>query len=126
MASGSVTIAANGKKFVDVSTPSGTGAIKVGTESSDTFDGRKSFYTGVRFYSTSTFYALAQIDADGSGLTYDWGFPLLPSKQLTSQVLVGMGVGCTNLPCTEQEWRRCGHYTNQFHGHVQVRKSHCW
>jgi uncharacterized repeat protein (TIGR01451 family) len=57
-------------------------------------------------FSTGTnglpFYAIAQIDTgpeSDKGNTYDWGFPLLPSSQLTSQAVVGRGEGCTSPDC---------------------------
>jgi uncharacterized repeat protein (TIGR01451 family) len=33
------------------------------------------------------------------GQVYDWGFPLTPVKQLSSQAIVGMGFGCTDNEC---------------------------
>ena len=55
-------------------------------------------YSGVRFTSAGgeAFSAFAQIDADGGGQIYDWGYPLVPDALLTSQVLVGFGWGNTN------------------------------
>ncbi len=50
---------------------------------------------GARFFSGSPFYALAQIDAASAGEIYDWGFPLEAADQLSPQVLVGNGRGCT-------------------------------
>jgi IgGFc binding protein len=50
--------------------------------------------------------ALSYTDTEnsaGSGSTggdrYDWGIPLLPRNELTSQVLIGLGYGCTNNAC---------------------------
>ena len=56
-------------------------------------------YTGLRFSSQNSepFYALVQVDADGDGRHADWGFALIPSQQLTSQALVGLGRACTNV-----------------------------
>lgn len=34
------------------------------------------------------------------GQCYDWGFPVVPVRQLTPQVVVGWGFGCTNNDCT--------------------------
>lgn len=60
--------------------------------------------SGARFYTTNSadvFYALAQIDTGGTsgdstgGQIYDWGYTLVPASQLSPQVLVGMGLGCT-------------------------------
>ncbi|NEP74540.1 MAG: hypothetical protein F6K29_23235, partial [Okeania sp. SIO2G5] len=61
-------------------------------------------YSGLRFFTDATnnggatpnFYGLAQVDADGGGEIFDWGFPLIPTDQLTSQVLVGLGRGATD------------------------------
>jgi uncharacterized repeat protein (TIGR01451 family) len=45
------------------------------------------------------FFALTQTDStggtDNSGRTFDWGHPLIPANQLTSQALVGWGYGNT-------------------------------
>ncbi|MGK7882951.1 MAG: hypothetical protein AB4060_23045, partial [Crocosphaera sp.] len=56
--------------------------------------------SGGRFFTTAsedTFFALTQTDAsggtDGSGRTFDWGHPLIPANQLTSQALIGLGYG---------------------------------
>jgi len=41
-------------------------------------------------------------DADNdrlNGQCYDWGFPVVPINQLTPQVLIGWGFGCTNNDC---------------------------
>ena len=64
-------------------------------------------YSGVRFKSSGdNFFAFAQIDANGSptfggaGQVYDWGWPMIPTSQLTSQALVGLGQGCTYNKCT--------------------------
>lgn len=46
--------------------------------------------------------------ADGQvtgGQFYDWGFPVVPRPDLTSQVLVGWGYGCTNNNCYGQKDR---------------------
>lgn len=46
--------------------------------------------------------------ADGQvtgGQFYDWGFPMVPRPDLTSQVLIGWGYGCTNNNCYGQEDR---------------------
>jgi hypothetical protein len=40
--------------------------------------------------------------SNGSGTggeRYDWGFPVVPTNQLTPQVVVGLGYGCTNNNC---------------------------
>lgn len=62
-------------------------------------DGR----AGAHFFTQNgaPFYALAQVDTTpGAGEIYDWGFPLMPNKLLTPQVLVGNGRGCTILGAT--------------------------
>jgi uncharacterized repeat protein (TIGR01451 family) len=45
------------------------------------------------------FFALSLTDTNGSGQIFDWGFPLLPTRDLTSQVLIGWGFGCTGNSC---------------------------
>ncbi|MEM9273463.1 MAG: hypothetical protein AAGA80_10945, partial [Cyanobacteria bacterium P01_F01_bin.143] len=54
--------------------------------------------SGGRFFTSGgeEFFALTQTDADGIGQTFDWGHPLIPADQLTSQALVGWGYGNTN------------------------------
>lgn len=37
--------------------------------------------------------------AAGAGDKHDWGFPVMPSKMLTSMALVGWGYGCTQNEC---------------------------
>lgn len=51
--------------------------------------------SGLRFYSDGgeDFFALAQVDADDRGATFDWGIRLLTPDELTPQVLVGLGLG---------------------------------
>ncbi|MBP7243109.1 hypothetical protein, partial [Amaricoccus sp.] len=57
--------------------------------------------SGARFHTTNAngtdgdFYAITQTDTTGAGETYDWGHPLIPADQLTSQALVGLGYGNT-------------------------------
>ena len=41
------------------------------------------------------FQALSITDAKGGGEINDWGNPLVPAQQLTSQALIGLGYGCT-------------------------------
>jgi len=64
--------------------------------------------TGSRLFTESgdVFFAITQTDAENhddpatgflaTGHVYDWGHPLVPANQLTSQVLVGLGYGCTD------------------------------
>jgi hypothetical protein len=57
--------------------------------------------TGALITSSSqdTFIALSITDTKSGGQIYDWGFPIQPVNQLTTQVLVGLGFGCTNNNC---------------------------
>lgn len=50
---------------------------------------------GAIFKATSEFDALSTTDCNG-GLTYDWGYPLIPADELTTQVMAGFARGCTN------------------------------
>jgi uncharacterized repeat protein (TIGR01451 family) len=45
------------------------------------------------------FFALSMTDTNGNGEIFDWGFPVLPTRDLTSQVLIGWGFGCTGNSC---------------------------
>jgi uncharacterized repeat protein (TIGR01451 family) len=45
------------------------------------------------------FFALSMTDTNGSGQIFDWGFPVLPTRDLTPQVLIGWGFGCTGNSC---------------------------
>ena len=108
---GSITVLAGGGKFIECA-ETGANVIQVGKESSTTFNGKTAYYTGLRFYSTNKFYVLAQIDADTAsesgatpGTLFDWGFPLIPSDQLTSQVVVGLGKGCRTATCSDPNFR---------------------
>lgn len=57
--------------------------------------------------------ALSVTDASGKtsanqntgGQWYDWGYPVVPIKHLTSQVLIGWGYGCTDNNCGTDEDR---------------------
>lgn len=44
---------------------------------------------------TDTENTVSNGDATG-GQFFDWGFPVVPIADLTSQVLIGWGYGCTN------------------------------
>ena len=74
------------------------------TTSSDTFTGSDS--SGVYVYTRdgSPFYAIATIDSTGTGTstlkssggdnrTWDWGFALVPDSSMSSQIVVGLGLG---------------------------------
>jgi uncharacterized repeat protein (TIGR01451 family) len=66
--------------------------------------------SAVKLYSNDIFSALSWTDTemtDGFGQTtygqaYDWGYPLMPYNMLTSQVIVGLGYGCTYDQCNPQ------------------------
>jgi hypothetical protein len=45
------------------------------------------------------YIALSLTDNLHAGKSYDWGFPLMPRDELTSQVLIGWGYGCTGGDC---------------------------
>ena len=57
--------------------------------------------SGGRFFTVGgeDFFALTQTDStggtDNNGQTFDWGHPLIPANQLTSQALIGWGYGNT-------------------------------
>lgn len=42
---------------------------------------------------------MAIIDIMDTGQLYDWGFPVMPRDNLTPQVLIGLGFGCTDNRC---------------------------
>jgi hypothetical protein len=42
---------------------------------------------------------LAVIDVVDTGQIYDWGFPVQPTANLSPQVVIGLGFGCTNNAC---------------------------
>jgi len=66
--------------------------------------------SAVKVYSNSIFLPLSWTDSeatDGNGQTtngqaYDWGYPLMPYNMLTSQVIIGLGYGCTYDQCNPQ------------------------
>ena len=104
MAPGSFTVPSRDEKSIEATSAAGGGDITIATTGSNAIvNSGTAHYTGLKFNSTASFYVVSQIDADGGGesgkgILFDWGFPLLPSDQLTSQVLVAFGRGCTNLP----------------------------
>jgi hypothetical protein len=66
--------------------------------------------SGCRLSSDSVFLALSFTDTeyyDDSlqrtyGQAYDWGFPVMPYRMLTPQVLIGFGFGCTYNACNQK------------------------
>jgi len=61
-------------------------------------------YSGAQLVSKENlkFLALSFTDAEElwtGGQWFDWGFPVVPTNMLSSQVLVGWGYGCTNNLC---------------------------
>jgi len=44
-------------------------------------------------------FSMTDTDSDGNGQIFDWGCPLMPVGQLTPQVLIGLGYGCTDKNC---------------------------
>lgn len=63
--------------------------------------------SGALFEGNRKFVALSMTDTeqhDGLGEwtgseMHDWGFPLIPRNELTSQVLIGLGIACRNNNC---------------------------
>ena len=59
---------------------------------------------GTHFWTTGAeekFIVFSLIDTNGNGMIYDWGFPVQPVDDLTAQVLVGWGYGCTDNYCSD-------------------------
>jgi hypothetical protein len=52
------------------------------------------------------FIALSVTDMKGGGGIYDWGFPIVPTSDLTPQVLIGWGFGCTSNTCLEESFNK--------------------
>jgi uncharacterized repeat protein (TIGR01451 family) len=69
--------------------------------------------SGAWLRSTSNYLPLSITDSedftlDGQGTGgqwYDWGFPLVPRDKLTSEVIIGLGYGCTNNLCGNEKVR---------------------
>ncbi|KAI2514176.1 protein of unknown function DUF11 [Fragilaria crotonensis] len=94
--SGSFTVPAKSSKVIPCSTTAGADKIQILTGDTLTTGSFTSRFSGVRFKGTGgSYYGLVQIDADQQGQLYDWGFPMIPTSRLTSQALVGLGLGCT-------------------------------
>jgi hypothetical protein len=63
--------------------------------------------SGAWIDSNQTFVALTVTDSeqyagdgyDTGGQMYDWGCPVVPRRELTSEVLLGLGYGCTSNKC---------------------------
>jgi uncharacterized repeat protein (TIGR01451 family) len=51
-----------------------------------------------------TFIALSVTDTVGSGVLFDWGFPVVAVRDLTPQVLIGLGFGCTDNKCLKESY----------------------
>jgi uncharacterized repeat protein (TIGR01451 family) len=98
-----------GETFVYVHNPTGssmtvqcqTDAGSCGTEPLGPGETRRTSRipdgSGVRVFSSNAgdrFAALSVIDYGGQ--IYDWGYNLEPRKELSTQALVGLGLGCTN------------------------------
>lgn len=99
--SGSVTIPAQKSKLVVASGVAGPAGLDTILINAGDEVGRTK-YSGVRFVSDDDFYGLVAVDNGGDGATgrkYDWGFPLIPTSELTSQALVGLGSGCVDSDC---------------------------
>ena len=54
---------------------------------------------GTYFEAEHKFMVFTIIDTVNSGQIYDWGVPVAPYDDLTAQVLIGWGDGCTNDVC---------------------------
>ena len=93
----SVSVPAKSSKFV-------IAGKKTTTTSTDTYTG--STTSGVYVYTKNDapFYAIATIDSTGTGTstlkspggdnrTWDWGFALVPDSSMSSQIVVGLGLG---------------------------------
>lgn len=103
--SGSFIVPAMASKLV-VASDRATDEILIGSNDVETGVGfagqRTASYSGVRFSASDVFYGLVQVDHGYGGATgrlYDWGFPMIPTSQLTSAALVGLGYGCTDNVC---------------------------
>jgi uncharacterized repeat protein (TIGR01451 family) len=50
------------------------------------------------------FIALSVTDTVYNGQLFDWGFPIVAVRDLTPQVLIGWGFGCTDNNCKEENY----------------------
>jgi uncharacterized repeat protein (TIGR01451 family) len=54
--------------------------------------------------SGNNFIVLSVTDTLGSGRLFDWGFPVVAVRDLTPQVLIGLGFGCTDNKCLQESY----------------------
>jgi uncharacterized repeat protein (TIGR01451 family) len=52
----------------------------------------------------NNFIVLSVTDTVRGGQLFDWGFPVVAVRDLTPQVLVGLGFGCTNNECLREKY----------------------
>lgn len=98
-----------GNEIITVSAQykSSTDFLRVDPGKSVRFDTDIPTNSGVRVFTGNetdpdgqNFFALLQMDIEitsKNGQAWDWGHPLIPADDLTSQALVGLGVGCPEL-----------------------------
>ena len=55
--------------------------------------------SGALFSSDKNFIALSMTDTVNQGQIFDWGFPVVPTKLLSPEVVIGFAFGCTDLDC---------------------------
>ena len=82
------------------------------TTSSDTFTGSTTSGVYVRSKNGEPFYAIATVDSTGTDTstktsggdnrTWDWGFALVPDSSMSSQIVVGLGLGRDPTSSTSQ------------------------
>jgi uncharacterized repeat protein (TIGR01451 family) len=56
--------------------------------------------------SGNNFIVLSVTDTINSGVLFDWGFPVVAVRDLTPQVLIGLGFGCTNNECLKESYNK--------------------
>jgi uncharacterized repeat protein (TIGR01451 family) len=54
----------------------------------------------------NNFIVLSVTDTVGSGVLFDWGFPVVAVRDLTPQVLIGLGFGCTDNKCLKERYNK--------------------
>jgi uncharacterized repeat protein (TIGR01451 family) len=52
----------------------------------------------------NNFIVLSITDTVEDGRLFDWGFPVVAVRDLTPQVLIGLGFGCTNNECLQESY----------------------